>query len=63
MCQKNEMQPFKRCGMCHKTVIQVKDNEGKVQNTEDIFIDKWGGERYFCKECMKRKGNRQMWKF
>jgi fatty acid-binding protein DegV len=51
------------CGMCHKTVIQIKDANGKIQSTTDIYVDNWGYERNFCKECMRKKGNNQRWKF
>lgn len=33
------------CGMCRKTVIQIRDVNGKIQNTADIYIDAWGGAK------------------
>lgn len=51
------------CGMCHKTVIRERDENGKLVNTDEIFIDHWGYDRNFCKDCMKKKGNRQRWKY
>ena len=56
------MKIIKRCGICNKTAIQIRNDAGKVENTSDIYIDKWGYTRNFCKECMKKKGNKQSWK-
>lgn len=51
------------CGMCKKTVIKKRNAEGKLVNTDAIFIDKWGFERNFCKDCMNKKGENQKWKY
>lgn len=51
------------CGMCKKVVIREQDDNGKWTNTRDIFVDKWGNDRNFCKECLNRKGNNQRWKY
>lgn len=56
------MEIVKVCNLCRKTAIQIRNDDGKIENTSNIFIDRWGYERNFCKDCMKKKGNKQTWK-
>ena len=56
------MEIVKICNLCKKTAIQIRNDDGKIENTSNIFIDQWGYERNFCKDCMKKKGNKQTWK-
>lgn len=57
------MKVVKVCNMCRKTAIQIKNDDGKTVSTNEIYIDQWGCERNFCKDCMNKKGNRQTWKY
>ena len=57
------MKVVKICNMCRKTAIQIKNDDGKTVSTNEIYIDQWGCERNFCKDCMNKKGNRQTWKY
>lgn len=46
------MRVLKRCLKCDKPIIIINDN-GNTERTNDIYIDKWGYERYYCKDCMR----------
>jgi len=54
-----EMHAKRKCNTCGKIIaityrIDKEDCfEYKTENTSDRFIDKWGNERNFCKDCMK----------
>ena len=56
-----EMHAKRKCNTCGKIIaityrIDKEDYfEYKTENTSDRFIDKWGNERNFCKDCMNRK--------
>lgn len=50
---------YTKCIKCGKTIAITKQIEGEdgfkyiTENKDCRFIDKWGYERNFCKDCMK----------